>query len=31
MSYNARFEGWDSLTVEDLLVAYRNSYKYTCD
>mgnify|MGYP003575046436 CR=1 FL=1 len=25
MSYQARFEGWDSLTAEDLLVAYRKA------
>ncbi len=26
MSYQARFEGWDSLTAEDLLVAYRYQF-----
>ena len=25
MSYYAKFTGWDSLTVEDLLVAYRKA------
>ena len=25
MSYQARFEGWDLLTIEDLLVAYRKT------
>ena len=25
MSYQARFEGWDSLTIEDLLIAYRKA------
>ena len=25
MSYKAKFEGWDSLTIEDLLIAYRKA------
>lgn len=25
MSYSAKFEGWDSLGVEDLLIAYRKA------
>jgi hypothetical protein len=25
MSYNAKFEGWESLTIEDLLIAYRKA------
>ncbi len=25
MSYQAQFEGWDSLNIEDLLIAYRKA------
>ena len=26
MSYDAKFAGWNSLTIEDLLVAYRKAF-----